>query len=68
VLEWFPQTEDIFLRHGFSTLQSPILRRTLARQVTLAQAAALRGVSLTALLNDLNASVFVSVIELPVLS
>jgi hypothetical protein len=68
VLEWFPQTEDVFLRHGFTALQNTVLRRTLARQVTLAQAAALRGVSLTALLNDLNASVFLPVIELPVLS
>jgi hypothetical protein len=68
VLEWFPQTEDVFLRHSFTALQNPILRRTLARQVTVAQAAALRGVNLTALLNDLNTSVFLPVLELSVLS
>ena len=68
VLEWFPQTEDVFLRHGFTALKNAVLRRTLARQVTVAQAAALRGVGLTALLNDLNDLARGPVIELPVLS
>ncbi len=68
VLEWFPRTEDVFLRHGFTALKNAVLRRTLARQVTVAQAAALRGVDLTALLNDLNNVVRGPVIALPVLS
>jgi len=68
VLEWFPRTEDVFLRHGFTALKNAVLRRTLARQVTVAQAAALRGVSLTALLNDLNDLDRGPLMELPVLS
>ena len=68
VLEWFPRTEDVFLRHGFTALKNAVLRRTLARQVTVAQAAALRGVDLTALLNDLNDLAHGPVMELPVLS
>jgi hypothetical protein len=68
VLEWFPRAEDVLLRHGFAALKNPVLRRTLARQVTLAQAAALRGIDLTALLNDLNDMVRRPVLELPVLS
>ena len=68
VIEWFPRTEDVFLRHGFTPLKNAALRKTLARQVTIAQAAALRGVGLTVLLNDLNALVRGPVVDLPVLS
>ncbi|MGO8903495.1 MAG: DUF1858 domain-containing protein [Isosphaeraceae bacterium] len=68
VLEWFPRTEDVFFRHGFTALKSAVLRRTLARQVTVAQAAALRGINLTVLLNDLNDTARGPLMELPVLS
>ncbi len=68
VLEWFPRTEGVFLRHGFTALKSAVLRRTLARQVTVAQAAELRGVNLTVLLNDLNDTARGPLMELPVLS
>ena len=68
VLEWFPRTEDVFLRHGFTALKNAVLRRTLARQVSVAQAAALRGVNLTVLLNDLNDTARGPLMELPVLS
>lgn len=57
VLAWFPETEPVFERHGFVALRQPMLRRTLARQVTLAQAARLGGVPEQALLDDLNASI-----------
>ena len=60
--------EDVFLRHGFTALKSAVLRRTLARQVSVAQAAALRGVNLTVLLNDLNDTARGPLMELPVLS
>jgi hypothetical protein len=68
VIEWFPRTEDVFLRHGFTPLKNAVLRRTLARQVTIAQAAALRCVGLAALLNDLNELGPGPVMDLPVLS
>jgi hypothetical protein len=68
VLDWYPRTEPVLYRHGFSALKSAWLRRTMARQVTLAQAAALRQVDLETLLNDLNASVRGSSAGLPVLS
>jgi hypothetical protein len=54
VLAWFPETEPVFLDRGFTAIQQPLLRRTVARQVTLAQAAALRGVPLEELLAALN--------------
>ena len=68
VLEWFPRTEDVFLRHGFTALTNAVLRRALARQVSVAQAAALRGVNLPVLLNDLNDTARGPLMELPVLS
>jgi hypothetical protein len=54
VLDWFPVAEGVFLDHGFLALRNPVLRRTLARQVTIGQAARLRGVDVTALLAALN--------------
>jgi hypothetical protein len=68
VLDWFPSTLPIFLRHGFTALNSAVLRQTLARQVTVAQASTLRRVDLPTLLNDLNAHARVPLTTLPVFS
>jgi len=38
VLERYPATLEIFLRHGFTPLSNPLLRKTLARAVTIEQA------------------------------
>jgi len=57
VLDWFPETEPVFLDRGFTAIRQPLLRRTVARQITLAQAAGLRGVSLDELLAALNAAI-----------
>ncbi len=50
VLDWFPTTAPVFDRFGFTLLRNPLLRRTIARQTTLAQAAAMRRVPLAELL------------------
>ena len=57
VLDWFPETEAVFLDHGFTAIRQPMLRRTVARQVTLARAAGLRGVPLDELLAALNRAI-----------
>jgi hypothetical protein len=54
VLEWFPQTSWVFQQRGFTMLKNPLLLRTLARGVTLKQAAAVRGVGADSLLRELN--------------
>ena len=54
ILEWFPETEAVFLARGFAYLQNPRLRRTVASHVTLARAAAFRGVPLDELVGALN--------------
>ncbi len=58
VLTWFPATEAVFLRHGFTPLLNPVMRRTIARRTSLAQAARLRGVALDCLLADLTEAAY----------
>ena len=53
VLSHYPQSLDVFLRRGFSPLQNPLLRKTMARVVTLEQACRREGVDLEQLLAEL---------------
>lgn len=53
VLRWFPATAEVFDQYGFTLLRNPVARRTVARGVTLRQAASLRGVDLDQLLQSL---------------
>lgn len=53
VLDRYPQTLQVFVDHGFSPLKNPVLRKTLARAVTIEQACRREGASLDALLSDL---------------
>jgi hypothetical protein len=55
VLRWFPQTGAVFDAYGFTLLRNPVARRTVARGVTIAQAAAFRGVNLGEFLGALAA-------------
>ena len=54
VVSWYPQTVAVLERFGFQAIRNPWLRQTVARQVTLDRASALRGVALPALLEALN--------------
>lgn len=55
VLAQYPQSLQIFLRHGFGPLANPVLRRTMARVVTIEQACRREGVDLAELLAELKA-------------
>ncbi len=72
VIVWYPKTLETFDRFGFTLLRNPLLRRTLARSVTISAACGLRGVDVNDLLSALNESASQafrpSVTELPVLS
>lgn len=57
VLEWYPTLVDVLVNQGFAPLAQPLLRKTLARGVTLGQAAALRGVDPRGLVDSLNHAV-----------
>ncbi|HSQ19635.1 MAG TPA: DUF1858 domain-containing protein [Blastocatellia bacterium] len=53
VLRSYPQALDIFLKYGFTPLSNPVLRRTMARVVTIEQACRREGVDLDRLLAEL---------------
>lgn len=53
VLAHYPQSLQIFLRHGFGPLANPVLRKTMARVVTIEQACRREGVDLAELLAEL---------------
>ncbi|MCF6228498.1 MAG: DUF542 domain-containing protein [Planctomycetes bacterium] len=53
VIETWPATLDVFIKHGFTLLANPVARRTLARGVSLQQACKMLNKDLTALIDDL---------------
>jgi hypothetical protein len=50
-----PETEEVFLRYGFSLITNPAARRVFARSVSLAQACRLKGVALDEFVEALRA-------------
>lgn len=59
VLDWFPQTEPIFIEFGFSAVTNPIMRMTVARQVTIKKACQMHNIDsalFVAALNDIATS------------
>ncbi|MCA9244243.1 MAG: DUF1858 domain-containing protein [Phycisphaerales bacterium] len=58
VIEWFPATLDVLLAKGFAPLANSIMRRTVARGVSLRMAAVRQGIELEGLLKELNDAAF----------
>lgn len=56
VLAQYPDLLGVFLRHGFTPLANPVLRRAMAGVVTIGQACGVHGVDGEALLRDLRAA------------
>ncbi len=54
VLDQDPELLAVFLAFGFQPLANPVLRRSLARRLTIARACAMMGVSTQELLVALN--------------
>src|SRR5262245_36687883 len=54
VVDAAPELQQVFARFGFAPLQNPLLRRTLARQITIRQACRMHHVDETELLTALN--------------
>jgi hypothetical protein len=59
VLAWHPELEPVFVEHGFEAIRKPVLRRTLARQVSLQQVCRMKSVHLERFL-DLASGIFFS--------
>jgi NnrS protein/uncharacterized protein DUF542/uncharacterized protein DUF1858 len=50
-----PELLEVFVLFGFTPLQNPLFRRTLARQITISQACAMHGLDAAKLVASLNA-------------
>ncbi len=57
VLAWYPETEPAFVMFGFEHVLNPIMRATLARQVTIGQACRSHGVNAEEFLFTLNVAI-----------
>lgn len=57
IVEWFPGTLPLLVSRGFTPLANPILRRTMARAISVRTAAQHHGLNLEELLRDLNAAI-----------
>ncbi len=55
IVEWYPAAIEVLKRHGFTQIVNPLMRRTVAKRVSIAQAAGMKGVDIEILLADLNA-------------
>jgi hypothetical protein len=53
VLARYPQSLEIFVRHGFTPLRNPVLRKTMARVISIEQACRREGVDVESLLSEL---------------
>jgi hypothetical protein len=53
VLARYPQSLEIFVRRGFPLLRNPVLRKTMARAITVEQACRREGVDQAGLLDEL---------------
>ena len=53
VLSRYPQSLEIFVQRGFALLQNPVLRKTMARAITIEQACRREGVDLAGLMGEL---------------
>jgi hypothetical protein len=56
VLARYPQSLEIFVQRGFPLLRNPVLRKTMARAITIEQACRREGVDLAGLLAELEQS------------
>jgi hypothetical protein len=54
VLSWYPNTQPVFVSYGFGAVTNPLMRKTVARQVTIMQACRLHDVPVTEFLQSLN--------------
>ena len=68
VLERYPQSLEVFVRHGFTALRNPVLRKTMARVITIEQACRREGVDMSELVRELNTMAVTGVGSRPLVS
>lgn len=64
VLSRYPQSLEIFVRRGFAPLRNPVLRKTMARAITIEQACRREGVDINELLHELRQQLHLQSYEL----
>ena len=57
LIKQYPQSLDILVGFGFKQLKNPVLRNTLARTISIGQAAQINPVNLDDLLRELNKTI-----------
>lgn len=57
VIETWPATLDVFIKHGFTMLADPVARRTMAHGVSLKQVCETQSKDLSILISDLKAAI-----------
>lgn len=57
VIDKYPETLDVFLKHGFAQLANPVLRKTMAKMITIEKATQIHPMDLNMLLGELNTAV-----------
>ena len=58
IVEWFPATLPLLLSKGFTPLANPVMRRTMARAISVRSAATHHGLDVEQLLAELNTAAF----------
>lgn len=58
IVEWFPDTLPLLLSKGLAPLSNPVMRRTMARTISVRTAAAHHGIDVGELVLELNAAAF----------
>ena len=54
VLEKHPQLLETFIKKGFVQMRDPVMRRTMAKTVTIEQACGIHGIDVGVFVNELN--------------
>ncbi len=57
VIDKYPETLDVFLKHGFTPLSNPVARRTMAKMITIEKATQIHPMDVNVLLEALNTAV-----------
>jgi uncharacterized protein involved in response to NO len=57
VLAHYPPSLQVFLQHGFTPLRNPVLRKTMARAISIEQACRRENVDMRALISELEAMI-----------
>lgn len=57
VIDKYPETLEVFLKHGFAQLANPVLRKTMAKMITIEKATQIHPMDVNMLLEELNTAV-----------